>query len=127
MTELYGTPRTIVVRTSAKTVRARARRVVVVRAPAPPPAVVVARTVVVRGVGVQGRPGADGGSSGTYYVHTQSTPAATWIIAHNIGRPVQVTLFDAGGSIFYGDVTESGANTATATFSTPVAGSAYLS
>lgn len=96
----------------------------VVRVTAPRVAVVrTVEKVVVRGTGAQGPPGA----GFTYYFHTQSTPAATWVIDHNIGHPVHVTLFVPNGTISFADVTENTVNQASITFSTPTTGSAYLS
>lgn len=89
-------------------------------------------TVVVHGVGIQGARGLQGpagapGSQGAY-VHEQSAPAATWIIPHNLGRLLHVTLFDTAGQVILTVVDQPPPyNTATLTFPTPAVGTAYLS
>ena len=75
--------------------------------------------------GPKGDPGAPG-SGGSTYVHTQSTPAATWIMAHSLGRRVHVTLFDDSFNEIETDIVQGDLNTATATFAVPVTGSAVL-
>jgi hypothetical protein len=74
--------------------------------------------------GPRGLPGAAGGS---VFEFTQSTPAATWIIDHNLGRKVQVTIFDANGQVVYSDVTHGSVNQTTIYFASPVVGSALIS
>lgn len=54
----------------------------------------VAVTVVEAGVGPQGPPGPPGGGS---YQHTQSTPASTWVVNHNLGFRPDVSVFSPGG------------------------------
>lgn len=61
------------------------------------------------------------------YTHEQMTPAATWTIAHGLGRFPSVTIVDSGGSVVTGQVTYTDANTVTAVFSAAFAGKAYLS
>lgn len=130
MTELYGTPRTIIVRpSSTKTVRPRPRRTVVVVRTNPDPPVVVARTVVVRGQGVQGPTGTQGPpgpAGGEGFLYTQLTPAGTWVINHNLGRYVGVLLMSTSHVVVDSDVTEGDPNTVTVTFSSPFAGYAVL-
>lgn len=73
--------------------------------------------------GPQGPAGAAGGS---VYLHTQSVASATWVINHNVGRPVSVTLFDATGRVVFSDIEHGTANQATVTWSTPTTGSALV-
>lgn len=61
------------------------------------------------------------------YVHTQSVPAATWTIHHNLGRYPSVTVIDSfndmveGGAINYPN-----ANTLTISFAGGFSGKAVL-
>jgi hypothetical protein len=74
--------------------------------------------------GIQGPPGIPGGS---YFFYTQATPAATWIIVHNLNNWVHCTLMDAGRETILADVVRTDVNTVTVTFSQPQSGYAYLS
>lgn len=74
--------------------------------------------------GPQGLPGSAGGS---VFVHDQPTPSSTWIINHNLGRAVQVSIFDASGNLVYSDVAHGSTNQTTIAFASPVAGSALIS
>jgi hypothetical protein len=80
--------------------------------------------------GETGDTGPVGPPGGTAYVHTQTVPASTWIIDHNLGRRVHVSLSDAVAAPFrlvYSDVDHGSLNQTTVTFPTPTAGSAVLS
>lgn len=66
-------------------------------------------------------------TSGEGHAHTQSSPAATWIIDHGLGRKVHVTIFDTAETVIYADVDHGTTNQATITFPSPVAGSAFIS
>lgn len=97
---------------------------------APPalPAVKVAppastSVVVLPVVGPTGPTGPPGGST---YTHTQSTPAASWAITHNLGRYPQVTVVDTAGVRLFPDLTYDSLNTVTVTHAAPTAGSAYM-
>lgn len=74
--------------------------------------------------GPQGPPGASGGA---YFDYVQASPAATWIIPHNLNKRVHVTLFNSLNEIVYADIVESTLNLATVTFPTPFVGFAYVS
>jgi len=74
--------------------------------------------------GPTGPPGPPGGAA---FVYVQSTPASTWIINHNLGALVHVTLLNPFGVIVEGDVTEPSINTVTIAFNTPQAGTAVIS
>lgn len=74
--------------------------------------------------GDQGDPGTPGGS---YFVHVQATPAATWIINHNLAKKVHVTLFDTSDVVFHADLEHGSINQVTVTFPGPTVGSAFIS
>lgn len=78
----------------------------------------------VQGGGLQGPPGPPG--PGASYVYTQVTPAATWIITHNLNSLVGVTLYDQFGALVDSDVAVTSQNVITVTFSGPQAGSAII-
>jgi hypothetical protein len=64
------------------------------------------------------------------YEHTQSTPATTWTITHNMGGPVvsdaMVTVNGVVVKILPSSVIYTDDNTLTLTFSTAVSGKARL-
>ena len=60
------------------------------------------------------------------YTHTQSQAAATWTIAHNLNKHPSVTVVDSAGSVCYGNVQYTDANTVVVTFQAAFAGTAYL-
>lgn len=99
----------------------------------PPPAVeVIAASddtdnVIVQMVGARGPQGPPGPAGGTAYEYVQSTPAASWIINHNLNRPVHVTLYNDSGEIVYSDVQRGSSNTLTVSFPAPTTGSAVVS
>lgn len=68
----------------------------------------------------------DATDEGTAYVFTQSTPAATWTINHNLGFVPSVELFNSGSQEIDGDVVHTSANQTVVTFTGPVAGFARL-
>lgn len=80
--------------------------------------------------GAKGDTGAQGPPGGSAYVHTQSSPSASWIINHNLGREVHVTLYDTVTPplrMVFSDVEHGSLNQTTVTFPAPVAGLAVLS
>lgn len=83
--------------------------------------------------GLQGVPGPEGPQGpagppgGGFFVYTQSVPASTWVIDHNLGRKVQVSLFSTLNTVVYADITHGSVNQTTVTFAAPFAGSAVLS
>jgi hypothetical protein len=99
------------------TVTTPATRAVVVTEPA--------ATVVIRAPGPQGPPGA--ASAGLRYVHTQTTPAATWVIPHGLGRIPSVVLLDPDGQEFDADVLHPSLDTTSVVHGQPTAGTAHLS
>lgn len=64
---------------------------------------------------------------GVHYIHTQSSPSATWIIPHGILHFVHVTLINASNEIIHADIADDTSGTTTITFPTPTTGFAYLS
>lgn len=68
----------------------------------------------------------DGVSGGAAYVHTQSTPSATWTITHNLGFKPSVELLNTGSQEIDGDVIHVSENVTTVYFTTAVAGFARL-
>lgn len=76
--------------------------------------------------GPQGPPGPRGPAGGETLTFEQLTPAATWIIQHNLGRAPLIDLYIAG-ELAEADVIASDANTTTIIFSQPHAGIAVYS
>ena len=64
--------------------------------------VTVPQTSVVTAITV-GPQGATGAAASSY-IYTQSTPSATWTIAHNLGFKPSVELLNAGSQEIEGDV-----------------------
>ena len=67
------------------------------------------------------------GPTGSSYVHTQATPAATWVINHNLGFFPAITVEDSAGNEVEGAITYNSANQVTITFSAAFSGRALLS
>lgn len=73
--------------------------------------------------------GPGGGSGGvTTFTHIQSSPASTWIITHNLGRPKEpVVILDNQPTLpVWTDVEHGSINQTTLTFPEPVTGKAYF-
>lgn len=85
--------------------------------------------VVNAGVGPQGPPGPPGpaGAPSSFYEHVQASPAGTWTVVHGITRRVHVTVMSVEGDVVFADVDQSLPGTAVVTFSSPAAGSAFVS
>ena len=75
---------------------------------------------------ISGGGGGGGGSNLPPYEYNQSSPSATWLIAHNLGIYPAVTVVDSGGSEIHGEVIYDSANQIRALFSTAFSGKAYL-
>ena len=60
------------------------------------------------------------------YVHTQSTPAASWTVSHNLGKRPAVVVVDSAEDVVYGDIQYIDDNTITLTFSGAFSGKAYF-
>lgn len=79
---------------------------------------------LVKGADGQWRPAAPPAAAS--YTHTQTTPAASWPITHNLSRYPQVTVVDTAGARLLTDVVYGSANSVTVTHAVPLAGVAYL-
>ena len=75
--------------------------------------------------GPPGPPGPQGPPHATY-VFTQSSPSASWVVVHNLGRYPAVQVVDSGGSMIVPDVHFDTANQITLMFGSPTSGKAYL-
>ena len=60
------------------------------------------------------------------YVHTQSTPAASWTVSHILGKRPAVVVVDSAEDVVYGDIQYINDNTVTLTFSGAFSGKAYF-
>jgi len=70
-------------------------------------------------VGVQGPPGIV-----PTFVHTQNTPALTWVINHHLGFQPNVEIRDTGGSRLLTQVIHVSLHQTIAFFNSPTAGTA---
>ena len=77
-------------------------------------------------IGPEGPQGVAGPSGGTLYVHTQSTPATTWTINHNLGFRPSVELIDSGSQEIDGDISHPTVNQTVVTLNPATAGLARL-
>jgi hypothetical protein len=75
--------------------------------------------------GAQGPAGSPGPAGGAIYTHTQSTPAAVWTVAHNLGRRPSIAVTDHLGNVLIADTQYLDANLAQITHSVPAIGYAY--
>ena len=94
---------------------------------APPshPTVTAAPPAAVSGVQVAPVPGLRGPTGltgGTAYTYVQSTPVASWPVAHNLGRDPAAVLLIVGGSVVETDVDLPDINTVVLTFAQPTSG-----
>lgn len=60
------------------------------------------------------------------YVHTQSSPSASWTASHNLGKKPAVVVVDSAEDVVYGDIRYIDDNTVTLTFSGAFSGKAYF-
>lgn len=68
-----------------------------------------------------------GAVAGASYVYNQGSPAATWVITHNLGIRPNVTIEDSAGTTVEGEIVYDSINQLTLTFSAAFSGVAYLS
>lgn len=74
--------------------------------------------------GPQGDPGSGGA---TTYLHTQSVDSDTWVVVHNFGRRVNISVTTVGGVQVRGAVTQvSPFNVSTIYFAQPLSGFALV-
>lgn len=76
--------------------------------------------------GPMGPQGPAGAAGGNVYIHVQGVLASTWVINHNVGRQVSVTLYDDDGNVVQSDIEHGTVNQATVTWSQPTMGSALV-
>ena len=76
-------------------------------------------------VGIPGPPGTPGGAAGSYD-HTQIIASAEWVINHNLGRPVDITVLSPGGALVIADVVLISDNQARIYFVSPKTGTALV-
>ena len=88
---------------------------------------VVVTNPTISAVLVAGARGPQGPSGASGYVHTQSTPAATWTIIHNLGRIPLSCEVSIGDEVVYTDTSYPDTTTAVLTFASPQSGVARLS
>lgn len=62
----------------------------------------------------------------TEYVHTQSTPAASWVVNHNLGKQFPFVEIIVGGSQVYADITFTSTSQLTITFPSATSGQAHV-
>lgn len=75
---------------------------------------------------VPGPAGPRGPTGGEPFEWHQATPAATWIVNHDLGHYPQVSIADDSGALVLADVIYSSLNVVTVIFSSPRSGWAYL-
>jgi hypothetical protein len=63
--------------------------------------------VILVEVGISGINGASGDAS---YRHTQTTPATTWTINHNLGKYPSIELLTVGSVKFFAEITHPNSN-----------------
>lgn len=91
-------------------------------------AVVVAERTTVQTVtvGVEGPQGPPGPAGGSRHTHVQSTPSATWTVAHNLGTSPQVSVLSPGGLRVIAQVLDLSLNVTQIIFDAPATGSAIF-
>jgi hypothetical protein len=62
------------------------------------------------------------GASSQVHVHTQSSPALTWVINHNLGFKPVISLLTVGGVEMFAEVVHTSINQVTVLFVQPTAG-----
>jgi hypothetical protein len=60
------------------------------------------------------------------YVHTQGSPATTWVITHSLGGKPSVTVVDSADTMVIGEVTYNSNSQVTVEFTAAFSGYAYL-
>src|ERR1700759_605840 len=79
------------------------------------------------GSGPTGPQGPPGPSGGVPVIHVQSTPSAAWVINHNLGTLVHVTILNNANTVVDAEVIESTVNTVVINFNTAQTGTAIVS
>ena len=83
--------------------------------------------IIIVGNGGSGPAGPPGPPGGLPFIFTQSTPSSAWVINHNLGTLVHVTILNSSNVVVEGDVIESSINTVVVNFNTPQTGTAIVS
>jgi|ERR1700742_2494047 len=83
--------------------------------------------LVIAGNGGSGPTGPQGPPGGAAFIHVQSTPSAAWVITHNLGTLVHVTVLDTTNAQVEADVRETSVNVTTILFNVPTTGTAVIS
>lgn len=65
-------------------------------------------------------------AGGSTYTHNQVTPAASWLIVHNLNRHPSVTIVDSAGGTVESDIVYIDSNTVRVDHISPFGGVAYL-
>lgn len=60
------------------------------------------------------------------HVHTQATPATSWVITHALGGYPSVSVVDSAKTVVYGEITYISTSQIVVNFSSAFSGSAYL-
>lgn len=81
---------------------------------------------IVGPAGPAGEPGEPGDAALTY-IHVQSIPSDTWVVEHNLGALVGVTVIDSAGTQVEGTVTYNSDSVLTISFAAGFSGRAILS
>lgn len=60
------------------------------------------------------------------YIHLQSSPSATWVVNHGLGKYPSVTIVDSAEEEVIGEVIYTNSNTLTVKFTAAFSGKAYI-
>lgn len=60
------------------------------------------------------------------FVFVQTTPAATWVVNHNLNKYCSVTIVDSADNTVFGDVLYNSLNQVTLTFAGAFSGEAFF-
>ena len=66
------------------------------------------------------------GANTRRYVHTQASPATTWVINHGLGGKPSVMVVDSADTVVIGEVTYNGNSQVIVEFTAAFSGYAYL-
>ncbi len=64
-------------------------------------------------------------SEAATYIHTQSSPATTWTVTHNLNKYPSIDVVDSGGSVVVPDVIYNSLNAVTVIFGSATSGTVY--
>lgn len=66
------------------------------------------------------------GAGDANFVFVQTSPAATWVVNHNLNKYCSVTVVDSADNTVYGDVLYNSLNQVTLTFAGAFSGEAFF-